>query len=65
MVIELENKPMTDLVSFEKVDIEPQDPDIQYEDSNPSPSWEVPREDTLVHAVDLQALVLDDPDQNT
>lgn len=65
MVIELENEPVTDLILFEEVDIEPQDPDVQDEDSHSSPSWEVPRENTFVHAVYLQPLVLNDPYQNT
>lgn len=65
MIIKLEYKSVADLVFLEEVDIESQNPNIEYEDGNSSPGGEVPWENTFIDTVDLQALILNDSDQNT
>jgi hypothetical protein len=42
MIVELKNEPMTDLVLLETVNIETQNPDVQDENGDSAPRWEIP-----------------------
>ena len=42
MIIKVENESVSDLVLFIHVDIETQDPDIEYKDSDTAPNGKIP-----------------------
>ena len=63
MIVELKNEPMTDLVLLEKVNIETQNPDVQDENGDSAPRWEIPWE-CCTFALNAQIFVYDNEDKS-
>lgn len=60
MVVELKYQPVTDLVLFEAVEVEPQHPNIKNENAYSPPSRKVARKHRVI--LDVKPLVKDDKD---
>lgn len=63
MIVELEDKSMTDFILFEAVDIKAQDPDVQNKYGYSSPCWEVSGKG-CTGAIDPKVFIRDDEDKS-
>lgn len=57
MIVEFENKPMTNLIPLKAIHIEPEKPNIQNKYGNTSPSRKVSRENTCI--LNTEVLIYD------